>query len=116
VVAVAHTVKHDSKVTISFKRGHQDVSDEFSGKVISQKDRCERRREVKVKLRLDGPDSTVGTDFTNRDGEWEVEAPDNPAGTYYAKAMRKVLKRDDDHLHACKRVFSNDLKVKDKPA
>jgi hypothetical protein len=116
VVAVAHTVRFDSKVTIGFHRGHHAESDAFNGKVSSQQGRCERARTVAVKRRLDGPDALVGTDVTNRDGEWKLEVVGStPAGTYYARARRKVLRATANHLHVCKPAVSNDLKVKGKP-
>jgi hypothetical protein len=115
VVAVAHTVRYDSLVSISFQRGHHGESDTFKGKVVSLKDRCERNRTVAVKRRVDGPDPVLGTDTTNKDGEWELQMASTPAGTYYARARRKVLRRSADHLHVCKPAVSHDLKVGGKP-
>jgi hypothetical protein len=98
-------------VTISFQRGHGQESDTFSGKVVSVKTRCERHRKVNVRRRLEGPDALVGTAFTDRDGHWEVHPASTPTGTYYAKATRKVLRHNSDHLHVCKPETSNDLPV-----
>jgi hypothetical protein len=115
-VAIAHTVRFDSTVTISFQRSHHNEADSFSGRVISLKGACERHRTVAVKRRLDGPDDLVGTDVTNRDGEWELQlASPPPAGTYYARARRKVLRHTASHLHICKPAVSHDLEVKGKP-
>jgi hypothetical protein len=115
VVALAHTVRFDSTVTISFQRGHHNEADTFSGRVISVKGACERHRTVAVKRRLDGPDALVGTDVTNRDGKWELQLASTPPGTYYARARRKVLLHTANHLHVCKPAVSHDLKVKGKP-
>src|SRR5215212_11390256 len=79
VVAIAHTARFDSLVSISFQRGHHNEGDTFKGKVVSLKDRCERHRTVAVKRRLDGPDALIGTDITNRDGEWELQIASTPA-------------------------------------
>ena len=114
VIAAAHTARYDSLVSISFQRGHHGDSDAFKGKVVSLKDRCERNRTVAVKRRLDGPDTLIGTDVTNKDGEWELQAPSTPAGTYYARARRKVLRHTANHLHVCKPAVSHDLKVAGK--
>jgi hypothetical protein len=110
-VAVAHTARYDSTVTIHFQPGHGDVSDTFSGRVISVKALCERHRQVDVRRRLEGPDELLGTTFTDRDGHWELHPGSTPTGTYYAKAMRKVLKRTSRHRHVCKPEISNDLPV-----
>jgi hypothetical protein len=115
VVAAAHTARYDSSVTISFQRGHHTESDAFSGRVISTKARCQIHRTVAVKMRVDGPDPVIGTDLTNKDAEWELKAPGTTAGTYYARARRKVLRQDANHLHVCKPAISQDLKVNGKP-
>ena len=115
VVAAAHTARYDSTVTISFQPGHREVSDTFSGKVVSVKDRCEKNRTVNVRRRLDGPDALVGTDLTDADGDWEVQVASTPAGTYYARAKRKVLLRSASHVHVCKPAVSNDLTVHGRP-
>jgi hypothetical protein len=114
-VAVAHTARYDSTVTISFHRGHRSESDTFSGKVISVKDRCEKHRKVVVRRRLDGPDALVGTALTDTAGDWNVQVASTPAGTYYARAKRKVLRRNSSHLHVCRSALSHDLEVHGKP-
>ena len=115
VVAAAHTARYGSTVTIRFQPGHREVSDTFSGRVVSVKDRCERHRTVNVRRRLDGPDALVGTDLTDADGDWEVQVASTPAGTYYARAKRKVLLRSSSHVHVCKPAVSNDLTVHGRP-
>jgi hypothetical protein len=114
VVAAAHTARYDSTVTIHFQSDHGKHG-AFKGKVISQKDRCQINRTVAVRKRVDGPDRLIGTDTTNKDGQWELEARGTP-GTYYARARRKVLRKSADHLHVCKPATSNGLVIpKGKP-
>jgi hypothetical protein len=116
VVATAHTARYDSSVTISFKRGHpHGEGDEFSGVVVSQKNRCQIHRTVAVRKRVDGPDQLIGTDLTNKNGRWELKEPGTTAATYYARARRKVLRRNANHLHVCRPAISNDLEVHGKP-
>ena len=116
VVAAAHTARYDSTVTISFQRGHpHGEGDEFSGMVVSQKSRCMIHRKVAVRKRVDGPDPLIGTDSTNKDGQWELKAPGTRAGTYYARARRKVLRHNANHLHVCRPATSHDLEVHGKP-
>ena len=115
VVAAAHTARYDSTVTIHFQRGHGERG-AFSGKVISQKARCQIDRTVAVRKRVDGPDRLIGTDRTNTEGEWELEAQGTNAWAYYARARRKVLRKDADHLHVCRPATSHDLVIpKGKP-
>ena len=114
IVAAARTMRYDSTVTISFHRGHHHQGESFSGKVISVKHRCSRHRDVVVRRRLDGPNPLIGTDFTNRHGDWEVQVTSAPAGTYYAKARKKVLRRGA-HRRVCRAAFSQDLPVHGKP-
>jgi hypothetical protein len=114
VVATAHTARYDSTVTIHFQSDHGKHGT-FKGKVISQKERCKVRRTVAVRERVDGPDQLIGTDRTNQEGRWELEARGAP-GVYYARARRKVLRKSADHLHVCKPVISESLVIpKGKP-
>jgi hypothetical protein len=114
VVAAAHTARYDSTVTIRFQSDHGKHG-AFKGKVISQKDRCTVHRTVAVRKRVDGPDELIGTDLTNKDGRWELEARGAP-GAYYARARRKVLRKSADHLHVCKPAISQGLVIpKGKP-
>jgi hypothetical protein len=111
VVATAHTARFESTVTIHFQRGQGAQSDAFSGRVTSAKARCERKRQVNVRRRLEGPDLLVGTAITDRDGHWQMQTGQTPPGTYYAKATRKYLKRTSSHKHVCKPDISDDLTV-----
>jgi hypothetical protein len=112
VGAGAHTVGFNSHVTMGFQPGHREANDTFFGTVISAKPLCEQHRRVAVQRSVDGPDALVGTDFTDADGRWEVQVHDAPAGTYYARATRKVLVRSPgQHLHVCRPGISNEVKV-----
>ena len=110
-VAVAHTVRFDSTVTIH-KHKNAANPDSLDGRVSSDKARCVRNRTVKVKQRVSGPDVLTGTDTTDANGNWEFTfAADAPAGTYYAVATRKVLRHSAHHFHICTRAVSRDVTV-----
>ena len=105
-VATAHTVKHDSTVTIDVKFSGPDT---FEGKVRSDSDRCVANREVRIKREDDNGDvKTVGEDTTNADGEYSVRQGRLEPGTYYAVVRRKALRENELHTHVCKRAVSSD--------
>ena len=64
-----------------------------SGKVISKKPKCERRRTVILIFEDDYPGATrLGKTKTNRGGKWAIEATlDQNVGLYYAKLKKKEL-------------------------
>ena len=111
-VANAHTVKHDSTVTIQLKKNGQ-ADDSFSGKVISDRTRCESDRKVKILRRVEGEDAVlVGKTTTDADGNYEFVLTGEAApGTYFAVAKRKILRQSANHRHVCKRATSADRKV-----
>jgi len=111
-VAAAHTVKHDSTITFQVKKNGQDA-DTFEGKVISKRNRCAAERQVAIYRRVEGgPDVVVSDDITDANGDYSSEAAENaPAGTYYAVAIRKVLRKDAEHTHVCKKATSSDRVV-----
>ena len=112
-VAIAHTVKYDSTVTIQLKK-NGNAPDSFAGKVISTHQRCEMNRTVKVFQRSGGATNLrLGTDQTDTSGNWELQLPGAAApGTYYAVATREVLRKTANHLHVCRKAVSNDLTIK----
>ncbi len=115
-VASAHTVRHDSAVSLHVKKNGQQA-DSFEGKVISDRPRCERNRKVAIYRRVKGPDVLIGTTTTDADGNYAFVLPgDARSGTYYAVARRKVLRSDAEHRHVCKRAVSNDVTVAGPPA
>ena len=107
--AAGHTVRYDAEVTAKFDK--QDNI--FDGTVDSAKARCETNRKVNVRLRAtDGSSTLVGTDLTDSLGAWVFQPTSAPAaGTYFAKAAKKVLRKDNQHRHVCKRAISKDVKV-----
>ncbi len=113
-VANAHTVKHDSTVTIQVKKNGQDP-DSFAGKVNSDRTRCESGRTVEIYRRADvvGEDAVlVGTTTTDADGNYEFVLPGAAEpGTYYALAKREILRKSANHLHVCKKATSADRTV-----
>ena len=105
-VATAHTVKHDSTVTIDVKFNGPDT---FEGKVRSDSDRCVANREVRIKREdANGDVESVAEDTTNADGEYSVRTGDLEPGTYYAVVRRKALRENELHTHVCKRAASTD--------
>lgn len=111
-VAVAHTARHDSTVTIQ-KKKNGSAPDSLTGRVISDRPRCERDRTIKIFQEVSGADAVrIGTTITDADGNWEfVFAGDAPIGTYYAVATREVLRQSTNHLHVCRRAVSNTVTV-----
>lgn len=110
-VAAAHTVKHDSKITFQVKKNGQNA-DTFEGKVISNRNRCAAERQVAIYRRVGGPDVVVSDAITDANGDYSSEAAENaPAGTYYAVAVRKVLRKDAEHRHVCRKATSSDRVV-----
>lgn len=119
-VASAHDVRIDTRLTAHFSN-RQDApsprgiiferTDYFSGRLISQKPRCEQDRRVRVFRKVPGDDIRMGADISDEEGRWRVEFEDPPNDTYYAKTGRKVLKNSPAHLHICKRARSQDMIV-----
>src|SRR5688500_17202109 len=115
-VATAHTVRFDSTVTIHKHKNGADP-DSFTGRVNSDRPRCERNRTIEIYQEVVGDDILVGTTTTDAEGKWEFVVPDAaPAGTYYAKATRKVLRRDENHRHICRPAVSRTVTFAGPPA
>jgi hypothetical protein len=109
--ADAHTVRHDSQVTFHLKRGAPAVNS-FAGKVVSQRPRCERNRRINIFKRVSDGREFVGRTTTDAEGAYEFALTDEiSAGTYFALATRKVLHRNANHLHVCRRAVSQDRRV-----
>ena len=98
--ATAHEKKIKSIVTLNFSGGL--YGEGFSGKVSSKKKKCRQGR--KVRVRRDG--TVVGTDVTNKRGKYHVGNANPPPGTYVAKAKKKVIKKNANHKHVCKKATS----------
>ncbi len=110
-MAVAHSTSTSAQHTVDFTR---DVaSDRFAGQVSSTKAACERGRSI-VLYRVVGdtsaPDQRVTTARTDSRGVWSKGVADAQAGTYYAVAAKKVMRRSG-HRHVCKVAKSATLSV-----
>lgn len=108
--AAGHTARYDSTVTAKFDKN----TNAFDGAVASTKRRCVKNREVTVRLRAtDGSTTAVGTDATDAAGAWAIQPASAPvAGTYFAEAAKKVLRKNSKHRHICRVAASKDVKVK----
>jgi hypothetical protein len=115
--AAGHKVKFDSTVTAKFKKaGHDPYTQpaRFEGTVDSVKPRCVKNRTVNLRLlATDGSSTVVASDVTDLNGAWLIQPASAPAaGTYFAEAAKKVLKKNSKHRHVCRAAVSKDLKVK----
>jgi hypothetical protein len=111
-VALAHTVKHPTTVTIHVKKGSAHKPGSFDGSVSSDTSRCEVGRTVAVRM---GETTTVlvGTATSDAKGNWDLQlAGSAQPGTYHAVARRKVLRKNSHHVHICKKGISPSLTVK----
>ena len=108
--AQAHEVKHDSTVTFQVKKNGPDP-DTFEGKVVSKSDRCVSDRVVRIYQVADGEDVLVGETTTDANGDYSTPTGAIAAGTYYAIATRKVLRKNDDHTHVCRKATSTERTV-----
>jgi hypothetical protein len=110
-LATAHIKKYGSTVTINFQEGGA-YADQFRGKVRSNKAACKKQRTVKVYRKKPGPDALYGSDKTNKKGKYVVAPGRNATpGNYYAKAKKRVLKKNSLHKHVCKKATSNTIPV-----
>jgi hypothetical protein len=104
--AKGDTKKFDSTITVKYSEGGStDPYDPyteaaFKGKVESEKQACVVNRKVKVKSK-DGL-GTVGSDDTNDDGRYRVEAAGFGPGDYKAKVVTKVIKKKNGGKIVCK--------------
>jgi hypothetical protein len=109
-VATAHTVRFDSTVTIQKHRNGADP-DSLTGRVNSDRPRCEPNRTIEIYQEVTGDDTLLATTITDAEGRWEFVFPAAaPEGTYYAKVTRKVLRRNERHRHVCRPDVSNTVK------
>jgi hypothetical protein len=115
VIATAHTVNYDSTISGHFKRGHGSDADVFSGQVASTKATCLHRRVKLLQRQQNAPNLLMGTDRSDKTGNWEIDLAPAPNGTYFAKATKRVLRDTPNHLHVCNPSLSKDIKVKNKP-
>lgn len=81
----------------------------IGGRAVSAEPRCEPGRQVDLYRRRKGPDVWVGSDTTNRSGEWGVLAGFR-RGTYYARVMHTTIATDDGGERTCQADQSNDVR------
>ena len=115
VIATAHTASYDSTVSAHFQRGHGAAADVFSGQVTSAKAACQHRRVRLLQRQQGGSNLLMGTDRTDKVGNWEIDLTPAPSGTYFAKATKRALRNTATHVHICNPAVSKDVKVKNKP-
>jgi hypothetical protein len=108
--AAGHRVKFESTVTAKFDK----QANTFDGTVASAKRGCVATRTVNLRLRAsDGSTAVVGTTVTDSTGAWVIQPTSAPAaGTYFAEAAKKVLRKNSKHHHVCASAVSKDVKVK----
>lgn len=92
----AHTETYASTVTI-----RQD-GEVFKGAVQNARPRCQHGRQVTVfKARKNRPNKVIGSDRTNRHGNWYVPTDPRPdRGRYFARAAGRADGRYG-HNHRC---------------
>jgi hypothetical protein len=113
--ASAHTIKFDTKITAKYTAANP--SDEtsmpsFDGLVKSEKQRCQKDRDVLVKLRQGEDTFIVGTDTTDAKGAWAVSQESYLPGTYFAVAPKEVFRDTAKHHHVCRKDVSKEMTVK----
>jgi hypothetical protein len=109
-VAPAHTAKFETKVKIKDfvipeKQARGDLFGSFFGRVRSGQDQCVKNRKVKVFHKQPGDDQLEGQGTSDADGLWSAPVKLSGAGTFYAKARRRVV-GSDQHRHVCKAARS----------
>jgi hypothetical protein len=105
----AEKTKVKTKVTIKYDSGsgapyYENAS--FSGKVKAKKG-CKKNRKVKVK-QVGG--TTVGTDKTNNNGRYEVSAGSFNEGSFFAKAKKKKIHKNNKTI-VCKKGKSKTITI-----
>jgi hypothetical protein len=108
-VAEAHKFVSPSASTIRYR----EASGTFQGRVESDRDRCERRRFIKVVHRTADGREVVGKTRSNKRGRWKV-AVGNANGIYRAIVKRRANTAGPDtqqHSHICERGRSPEIAV-----
>lgn len=110
--AIAHEVQHDSKVTVRY----QKANDQFAGKVVARKQRCEQARTVRI-IRVEEDGKTrVATGTTDDAGSYAIPYEVAETGKYFARVTREVLRRNQKHKHVCAADRSATINVAAPPA
>ncbi len=112
--ASAHRFGFESRVTADYNdpNRHSPYM-HFSGQVTSEKARCFKDRRVVLKRReANGAVTTIAQDYTDSEGTWLIVPASTPEGTYFARATKKVIRKDGQHRHTCLQDISKDMRVK----
>ncbi len=86
----AHTQTYESTITIK----HEDMTAKYSGRVISEREACERNRAVKLRTE---EGMVVGETTTNNKGRWKYEF----IGQRYYATVAKRVDGGGPHEHVC---------------
>src|SRR5262245_52715381 len=96
--ASGHKVAYDTNLKIRFDTLN-GTTEQYSGKVMSQKPKCEAGRTITVSQ----AGAPVGTTTSNPEGEWAVTGPVPPKGAQVTVSVtKKILKKNKKHRHKCK--------------
>ncbi len=105
--ASAHTDKTASSATISW------TGSGFEGDVESSQPCIVKR---KVSLFRRGDNGALARAKTDANGNWQIDDIERVNGDYHVKVAKRVLKRNRNHKHICKRAApkaNKDAKVRD---
>ena len=98
-IASAHEVHYNSNVSMVLVGTMGGIR--AQGEVNSPKAGCEPDRLVKLFHKDGGPDTKVGKDTTNNNGEYQINMGTSPdGGTYYAKVIKRNI-GSGAHDHIC---------------
>jgi hypothetical protein len=96
--ASGHKVAYDTNLKIRFDTLN-DTTEQYSGKVMSSKPKCEAGRTIT----LTQSGVPVGTTVSNSAGAWVLTGPVPPKGAQLTLSTpRKILKKNKKHRHKCK--------------
>jgi hypothetical protein len=113
--ALAHKKLIPSTVALSYQG--TDYGDTMSGTVASGNRGCVAGRAMTL-LRSTGGDSTAYAEATSSASggfKFDPKGQVFQQGTYYARAARKVLKKNKRHRHICKAAASATVVVSSAP-
>ena len=113
-IATAHKTKFPSTATLAA------INDkDAAGTVASSKGKCRKNRTVKVFRQAEGGSAfkptLVATTESDKGGRWQTKLAGKTKGqTFFAKATKKVLRKNRRHKHICTPAFSDTITVPDK--
>ena len=98
-------MRHGTSVTIDYD------GNSFDGRVQSNTGKCRNGRKVVLKKQKPGRDKKVGSDTTNRRGNYSIRQR-NAKGTYYTVAGKKTYRDSSGRLHICNKGRSPNERVR----